>query len=551
VAANFTISAIIKAVDKVTAPMGAIARKVEAVNAPIRRVNGAMRAMAQDPALGRISKGFHGLGVAAQNAQRHVTATIAPLLALATAGVATVLYQITKGFAASGAEVDDAAKKYNVAAQELQKLRYAAKLTGVEQGTLDNSLGRLSRSITVASKGAKDQANALRLLGYTDKQIASRKIDVGDATLRLAKRMEDERKAKSNAIIANALYGRSYLEMLPMLKAGSEEIARLTKEAEELGLVFDPRAAAEFDDASDRLNYSLLGLRNTIGSALLPIITPYLGALKDWIVANREIVASKVEEVLKNMNWEAIINGVKILGFVLLLVANNLDIVIGAFLAFKAIKIGVALWGVASAAGGLMVALGAPLVAAIGTVVAALKAGFTVMQALNLAMLMNPVGMFIAGITAVGAAAYLIYDNWEPIRDFFKNLLQGIVGFFEDAFDWILRKVTAVIDKIGGAISWIGRQLGIVSSETEAAAGAANRVTAGGMAMNRGASADGNQTAAAPTNFGGRGGSVNEAKANVTVDFRNAPQGTRVNSEVKGKGLKLGTDVGFQTGGSF
>jgi hypothetical protein len=134
VAANFTISAIIKAVDKVTAPMGAIARKVEAVNAPIRRVNGAMRAMAQDPALGRISKGFHGLGVAAQNAQRHVTATIAPLLALATAGVATVLYQITKGFAASGAEVDDAAKKYNVAAQELQKLRYAAKLTGVEIG---------------------------------------------------------------------------------------------------------------------------------------------------------------------------------------------------------------------------------------------------------------------------------------------------------------------------------------------------------------------------------------------------------------------------------
>lgn len=55
----------------------------------------------------------------------------------------------------------------------------------------------------------------------------------------------------------------------------------------------------------------------------------------------------------------------------------------------------------------------------------------TAMQwAWNLAMSANPIGLVIAGVVALGAAAYLIYKNWEPIKEFFSTVWEGIKSLF-------------------------------------------------------------------------------------------------------------------------
>lgn len=58
----------------------------------------------------------------------------------------------------------------------------------------------------------------------------------------------------------------------------------------------------------------------------------------------------------------------------------------------------------------------------------------TVMSAVGRAMLMNPIGLII---TAIGVAAYLIYDNWGAVKGFFIDMWDGITSIFSSTIDFI------------------------------------------------------------------------------------------------------------------
>ena len=57
-----------------------------------------------------------------------------------------------------------------------------------------------------------------------------------------------------------------------------------------------------------------------------------------------------------------------------------------------------------------------------------------------------PILAIIAAVALLAGAAYLIYKNWEPIKEFFSGLWSGIVSGFNSAIDWIIQKFTAVVD---------------------------------------------------------------------------------------------------------
>jgi hypothetical protein len=556
VSANFTISAIIKAVDKITAPVAAINSRVNALTAPVRRVNAAVAALGNELGVTRLTRSFCRLFDSAKNAGSAIGGVLAPLTAIAATAAGFGLYQITQGFVDAGDEADATAQKLRITTQELQRMRFAADKLDVSQETLDGGLKRLSRSITMASKGAKDQVQALRLLGYTDRQIRSGKISVADATVRLAKRMEDEKKAKSNAIIANSLYGRSYLELMPMLKAGGEGIAEQIRLAEELGVVMSDKAvasAAAFDDASKNLRYSLIGVRNAIGEQLIPILTPLVEQLTSYIAANRELIATNVTQFItefsarmKEIDWGAVAKGAATIATGLLFLVQHVDKLAAAWVAFKAIGVATALVQLAVSlgiTGAAMLAFGANTAFALGIATKGLLAFMA-------PLLANPITLALA---AIGAAAALIIANWDVVGPYFKALWDGLkegvaaVGdFITDIFDRVLGKILEVIDKIKDGIATI-RSLATDNALTRGfnnLFGTSPAAPAPTPAPNGGLNVTGIQpNAAQPV--------ARDAQANVVVDFKNVPKGTRVNSDVQGKGMNLGVDVGYQTGGSF
>jgi hypothetical protein len=65
-------------------------------------------------------------------------------------------------------------------------------------------------------------------------------------------------------------------------------------------------------------------------------------------------------------------------------------------------------------------------------------------RAMGAAMLANPVGLIIAGVVALGVAAYLVVRNWSSIKGFFADVWAKTKVIFTEAAHWIKQKLIAI-----------------------------------------------------------------------------------------------------------
>lgn len=183
------------------------------------------------------------------------------------------------------------------------------------------------------------------------------------------------------------------------------------------------------------------------------------------------------------------------------------------------------------------------IAAVLGPIIAAL--GFL---AIGIGALATPFGLAVVAITAgtaaIGALAYGIYAAWEPVADFFAGLWDTITAKFEAGWNVIkgivaavkvaVQSITSPLEMLSRARNAVGGFFGNLFGGDEGATGAATGNAIPGAV----------QAAAA----GARG---RDAQARVEVVFPNAPGGTRVTGDVDGDGLDLGVETGMQFGGAF
>ncbi|MBC06362.1 tape measure protein [Thalassospira sp.] len=122
-----------------------------------------------------------------------------------------------------------------------------------------------------------------------------------------------------------------------------------------------------------------------------------------------------------------------------LLAAAIGPVIIGLGLASSAI-------GVLSSGFALAFAPITGLIAVVGNLVTALRAGYGVMAAFNLVLAANPIGLIVTAVAALAAAAYLIYQNWGPISNFFSGLWAEIKSAFDQGFIQGVLKVLEVFN---------------------------------------------------------------------------------------------------------
>ena len=94
---------------------------------------------------------------------------------------------------------------------------------------------------------------------------------------------------------------------------------------------------------------------------------------------------------------------------------------------------------------------------AIATGVGFVSTSFTflggVMATVGRIFLLNPIGL---AITAIAGLAYLLYDNWGAVADFFSNLWENIAGGAQAFFGWITDKIGAIGNVVGKVASFFG-----------------------------------------------------------------------------------------------
>ncbi|MGM0816052.1 MAG: phage tail tape measure protein [Bacillota bacterium] len=93
----------------------------------------------------------------------------------------------------------------------------------------------------------------------------------------------------------------------------------------------------------------------------------------------------------------------------------------------------VAAGGFAAALGPILIVVG-KIVTGIGPAITAIKTMGTAFKAVSALFMTNPI---LIAVAAIAAAAFLIIQNWEPIKEFFSNLWEGIKTVAVDTWNSI------------------------------------------------------------------------------------------------------------------
>ncbi|MBR0650380.1 phage tail tape measure protein, partial [Roseomonas terrae] len=458
---------------------GAIRVVIEAVDratAPIRRlgtgIRGLLRGLELEKAreqIGRVARGFVDVAKAA-------TAMAGKIVAAGSAA-AIALGAITRGVAETTAAQTRSARAVNMSLASFQGLAHAAQLVGGSSDEMGAALSSLQGKALEAARGNGELRRAFRLMGVQIRDARGQMrptADIMDDVADAFARVPDSARRTEAAMI---LFGEAAIGLLPLLRRGAAGMQEAREDARRLGLTMtqaEQQSLAGFSRGMVRVRGSILGVQNAIATRLAPIITPLLNDWADWIAANRELIATKIEEYIRAIPgviaelraeaeslWEKLRPIVTLFG----------DLVTG-------------IGPLHAALGGLFLLLGgAGLISSIVSLGSAIAG-------LGAALLANPIG---AAALVIAGAAYLIYRNWDEIVDFFQGIWDGVKDAFNrflnsdqvqlwgrifgaaargimaawrpvrEFFDW-------VVDGIAEAFEWVWEKIKPIVDAIEAAA---------------------------------------------------------------------------------
>ncbi len=203
------------------------------------------------------------------------------------------------------------------------------------------------------------------------------------------------------------------------------------------------QAKGTTDDMARKMGSTTSGALKRLGSAMESMAISLGNVLLPTVAAGAEVFASFASWVSKTSQEYPFLSKV-VVGATAGLIILKVTAIAGAY-AFTFLKGGVLTLVTAYrtlSAGLALAQLGMTRMNVLAGLSAARMGIVTAAQwALNIAMTANPIGLIVAGIAALAGAAYLLFQNWGPIGEFFGNLWQGVKEITSAAVDWIVGKL--------------------------------------------------------------------------------------------------------------
>lgn len=520
---EYPLSLVIRAVDKATEPLRKVNERIKKFTEPVRKLNNSLRAMSVEAGIPRLVTGFKVAGKSARAVGKEALALGAKFAAMAgAAGYA--LARIVNDAVKAGDDLATLSERVGLSADAFAQLQFAAGKADVEQSEFNVAMDQFTKRLGEAKAGTGS------LLMFLQKVSPALANQIKNATgteqafgLMVAafERVTDPAK---RAALANAAFGRSGMQMGQFLGQGAKAIEeqralflRLSGSQEEFAA-----GAGNLDNALIDLRTAFLGLRNTAAGALFPVLTELAKALGDLIAGNREKVreffvdlAKTIGEWVKTGGLERLTTGIYEIGKAAKGLTDsagglrNVVGILGAIAAAPLISAVMSLIGSMWTLGGTVI----PFVTRAAMVLAPLLAGMasTIGGALSsaiafvapmfasmgagIASMATAAAPFVAAAAALAAAGFAIYKEWTNLKELFTDFTGpgGLLGTLTE----MMKDAQSMnpLSWLGTAGEWWGRELGITGQKSIDVAG----------------------STPAPSS----------SQAHVTVDFNNAPQGTR------------------------
>jgi len=290
------------------------------------------------------------------------------------------------------------------------------ELGGGTAKEMDTALKVFSRTMDEANSGMAEYKEQFDRLGVSVSDADGNLKSSQSVLLEVADRFAILEDGAEKTSIAQQLFGRSGLSMIPMLNKGSAAI-------KEQGDWLEKHTRLLTEDearASEELNDRLLDMKKAFSKVTVPIAMKLIPAVTK--------LTNKMTAFLSDLerHLPVIKKWAKIIG-----IATGAALAFfGPIIIFNKAR---ALWGILSA----------------------LKAVITATWGFNAALLANPITWIVVGIGAAIAAIVLLIKHWDAVKDavgrfweFVKPTIMKIGQFIFDVLLFPLRNVLKLISKI-------------------------------------------------------------------------------------------------------
>ena len=473
------------------------ARKIAKLATDIRRpITRAMAAIGRSTASAIRGVGRLGVG-------------LAKLGTVAISGAIVGGWKLAASYAAATDAMAKAARRSGMTTQAFRELQHAAALAGVGGGEFATSIEKLTRNLGELRAGQGALYTLLRKTSpefLATLQAAEGTTEAFDLLSDAIARLPGE---EERAALAAAAFGRSGVKMTLLLQQGSDAIAKQREEARKYGGVIGEDAAKQaeaFVDAQTKMNLALSGLRVAIGSTLLPILKPLVDSTRDWVVANKQWIATGIGNAVRDVGkW------LKSLDFESL--RQQAEGLVSAVMRYDWQGLGQGLSAVASAAS--VVASGFRAVGeALGHAAAVVAISLLRVRDMAASLWRSITRAWESGSSAISSSLAWLDESWSA-------LWGGIRSTLDDAWAAIrpiIDAITGAVDRAAQAVRDISYAAGITSAAERVGA---PQVASPEQAAQAHAAAVAAARGAAPAQAVG-------GSAEVRVRFENAPPGLRV-----------------------
>ena len=335
-----------------------------------------------------------------------------PAIAAAT-GLATLAIKSSE----TADDLKTMSAQTGISTQQLQKLQYASKFVDVEVETMAKGMAKVTKATGTATAKGEDFITVADGLSVSTKDSNGKLKDSEQIfydTIDALGSMKDE---TAREVAAQNLFGKSYQDLMPLIEAGSGALEKYGDEAKKAGVIMSDQTVdslANFNDTWERLKATISAAGTEIGAALVPVLEKLGPIIQDKVVP---FVQAFIDKIAKLIDWFSNLDPKmqKIIGIIALMV-----VAIGPVLTV----VGKMSTGIGGVIGGISKAIG--IISGGGGIVSALGA------------IISPAGLVIAAIAAIAAAAFLIYKNWDKIKDFFQNLWEGVKSVTKSVVDFLV-----------------------------------------------------------------------------------------------------------------
>lgn len=332
--------------------------------------------------------------------------------------VVDTITRSTGAVAAYGDNIDKMSQKLGISAEAYQEWEAVLQ----HSGTSIDSLGVGLK--TLATKAADGSAAFTELGISQEKAAAMSREDLFAETITALQGVENENR---RALLAQELFGRSAMELGPLLNTSAADTQAMRDRVHELGGVMSNdavKAAAQYQDSLQDMTTAIDGAKRGLFTALLPAVTAVMDAISNIV----PVVASLID------NFDTLLPVV--------------GAVTGAFVTYKAaVAIGSIIEAVTKATQGMSIA----------------------QAALNVVMNANPIMLVVTALGALVSAFTVAFTTNEEFREKVSaawNNVKNTVASVASAIGKIVDTIKGWLSNLGGtfkdiissAISW-GRDL--------------------------------------------------------------------------------------------